>query len=167
MITNCLVSGWVFVNYQVPRHLSHQPLVVVENYELQDGHYAPSSDAKGLSLGIAQWDPQDISVKVWRYTGNKWSRQSEELPLHRNLDLSILIVLTFIVSTDTSLIDKLKNTRTKITHQLNKVILQSGSYKIEVTLERPNEAKKFIEEHYNQLYKDRLTMLHDLIGVLL
>ena len=32
----------------------------------------------------------DISAKVWRYTGEKWSRQSEELPLHRVLDLAIL-----------------------------------------------------------------------------
>ena len=33
----------------------------------------------------------DISAKIWRYTGEKWSRQSEEMPLHRVLDLAILI----------------------------------------------------------------------------
>ena len=32
-----------------------------------------------------------ISAKVWRHTGEKWSRQSEELPLHRVLDLAILV----------------------------------------------------------------------------
>jgi hypothetical protein len=32
----------------------------------------------------------DVSAKVWRHTGGKWSRQSEELPLHRVLDLAIL-----------------------------------------------------------------------------
>ena len=26
----------------------------------------------------------DISAKVWRHTGEKWSRQSEEMPLHRD-----------------------------------------------------------------------------------
>lgn len=31
-------------------------------------------------------------MKVWRHTGNRWSRQSEELPLHRNLDLTILLL---------------------------------------------------------------------------
>lgn len=36
----------------------------------------------------------DISAKVWRYTGEKWSRQSEELPLHRVLDLAVLICRT-------------------------------------------------------------------------
>ena len=33
----------------------------------------------------------DISAKVWRYTGEKWSRQSEELPIHRVIDLAILV----------------------------------------------------------------------------
>ncbi|MDD2454676.1 MAG: DUF6530 family protein, partial [Synergistaceae bacterium] len=51
-------------------------------------------EAKGLSLGLAQWNDRgkvEISAKVWRYTGEKWSRQSEELPLHRVLDLAILV----------------------------------------------------------------------------
>ena len=59
-----------------------------------DGRTAGGSDAQGLSLGLAQWNDRgrvDISAKVWRYTGEKWSRQSEELPLHRVLDLAILI----------------------------------------------------------------------------
>ena len=52
------------------------------------------TDAEGLSIGLAQWNSQgntDLSAKVWRYTGEKWSRQSEELPLHRVLDLASLI----------------------------------------------------------------------------
>lgn len=68
--------------------------MVCENYENVDGRYAYQSDAKGLSLGLAQWNDRgkiDISAKVWRHTGEKWSRQSEELPLHRVLDLAILI----------------------------------------------------------------------------
>ena len=70
-------------------------MVVSENYERVDGKEAYRSDAKGLSLGLAQWNDRgkvDISAKVWRYTGEKWSRQSEELPLHRVIDLAILIV---------------------------------------------------------------------------
>lgn len=68
-------------------------MVVAEDYERIDGRSAYDSDAKGLSLGLAQWNDRgrvDISAKVWRYTGEKWSRQSEELPLHRVLDLAIL-----------------------------------------------------------------------------
>lgn len=74
--------------------LKHKPVIVSENYENVDGRYAYNTDAKGLSLGLAQWNDRgkvDISAKVWRYTGEKWSRQSEELPLHRVLDLAILV----------------------------------------------------------------------------
>ncbi|HIT18574.1 MAG TPA: hypothetical protein IAB57_03055 [Candidatus Fimivivens faecavium] len=79
----------------IPTSLKHKPVVVSENYERVDGKEAYRSDAKGLSLGLAQWNDRgkvDISAKVWRYTGEKWSRQSEELPLHRVIDLAILIV---------------------------------------------------------------------------
>jgi hypothetical protein len=78
---------------KIPTNLKHKPVIVSENYENIDGRAAYNSDAKGLSLGLAQWNDRgkvDISAKVWRYTGEKWSRQSEELPLHRVLDLAIL-----------------------------------------------------------------------------
>lgn len=79
---------------KIPSTLKHKPVIVADDYERIDGRYAYDSDAKGLSLGLAQWNDRgkvDISAKVWRYTGEKWSRQSEELPLHRALDLAILI----------------------------------------------------------------------------
>ena len=82
---------------KIPTTLKHKPVIVSENYEQIDGRLAGNTDAKGLSLGLAQWNDRgklDISAKVWRYTGEKWSRQSEELPLHRVLDLSILICRT-------------------------------------------------------------------------
>lgn len=85
------------MHMKIPTTLKHKPVVVSENYEQVDGRYAGKTDAKGLSLGLAQWNDRgkvDISAKVWRYTGEKWSRQSEELPLHRVLDLSILICRT-------------------------------------------------------------------------
>ncbi len=79
---------------KIPTTLKHKPVLVSDNYENVDGRYAYNTDAKGLSLGLAQWNDRgkvDISAKVWRYTGEKWSRQSEELPLHRVLDLAILV----------------------------------------------------------------------------
>jgi len=82
---------------KIPTTLKHKPVIVSDNYENVDGRYASDTDAKGLSLGLAQWNDRgkvDISAKVWRYTGEKWSRQSEELPLHRVLDLAILVCRT-------------------------------------------------------------------------
>lgn len=78
----------------IPTTLKHKPVIVSENYGNVDGRYAYKTDAKGLSLGLAQWNDRgrvEISAKVWRHTGEKWSRQSEELPLHRVLDLAILV----------------------------------------------------------------------------
>lgn len=82
---------------KIPTTLKHKPVIVSENYENVDGRYAYKTDAKGLSLGLAQWNDRgklDISAKVWRHTGEKWSRQSEELPMHRILDLAIMICRT-------------------------------------------------------------------------
>jgi len=79
---------------KIPTELKHKPVIVSEEYDQIDGRTAHGSDAKGLSLGLAQWNERgnlEISAKVWRHTGEKWSRQSEELPLHRVLDLAILI----------------------------------------------------------------------------
>ncbi|MDW7668376.1 MAG: DUF6530 family protein [Bacillota bacterium] len=82
---------------EIPTNLKHKPVIVSENYENVDGRNAYNSDTKGISLGLAQWNDRgkvDISAKVWRHTGEKWSRQSEELPLHRVLDLAILVCRT-------------------------------------------------------------------------
>jgi len=79
---------------KIPTYLKHKPVIVAEDYQNIDGRMAYNTDAKGLSLGLAQWNDRgkvDISAKVWRYTGEKWSRQSEELPLHRVIDLAIII----------------------------------------------------------------------------
>lgn len=79
---------------RIPTQLKHKPVVRADGYDRIDGKYAGNSDAKGLSLGLAQWNDRgklDISAKIWRNSGGKWSRQSEEMPMHRALDLAILI----------------------------------------------------------------------------
>ncbi len=77
----------------IPTTLKHKPVFTAPEYERIDcaDGYDP---AQGLSLGLAQWNDRgkvDISAKIWRYTGEKWSRQSEEMPLHRVIDLALLI----------------------------------------------------------------------------
>jgi len=81
---------------KIPTHLKHKPILEVANYDRIDGPYANDTDAKGLSIGLAQWNEPgwtELSAKVWRHTGEKWSRQSEELPLHRVIDLASLICI--------------------------------------------------------------------------
>ena len=79
---------------KIPTTLKHKPVLISEDYDKIDGKWSNNSDAKGLSVGLAQWNDRgklDISAKIWRYTGEKWSRQSEEIPLHRVIDLSIFV----------------------------------------------------------------------------
>lgn len=84
------------MNFKIPMNLSHKPVIKVEKYEKFDGEHGNNSDAKGLSLGFAQYDGKKISAKVWRHSNIMWSRQSEELPLNRVLDLTLLILKTKI-----------------------------------------------------------------------
>jgi len=82
---------------KIPTNLKHKPVIISEDYDKIDGRLSENTDAKGLTLGLAQWNERgkvDISAKIWRYTGEKWSRQSEEMPLHRALDMAILICRT-------------------------------------------------------------------------
>lgn len=120
---------------KIPTTLKHKPVIVSENYENVDGRYAYNSDAKGLSLGLAQWNDRgkvDISAKVWRYTGEKWSRQSEELPLHRVLDLAILICRAKLHFREAYRYEKLYDTENPI---IDRVGLQGDAMTVAVCTE--------------------------------
>lgn len=117
---------------KIPTTLKHKPVIVSENYENIDGKYAYDSDAKGLSLGLAQWNDRgkiDISAKVWRHTGGKWSRQSEELPLHRVLDLAILVCRSSLYFQEAYRYEKLYNTENPI---IDRVGLQGDAMTVAV-----------------------------------
>lgn len=83
-----------------PRHLKHKPIVSVNDYDKIDAQYRRKTDVKALSIGTAQYDSHEISLKVWRHTGTRWSRQSEELPLHRSIDLNILLLGALMTDID-------------------------------------------------------------------
>lgn len=73
---------------ELPQHLQHKPVYALP-YQGFDGPYpAARTDVRYLSVGLAQWDKGTVSLKILRHTGEqgKWTRQSEELPLHRAID---------------------------------------------------------------------------------
>ncbi len=122
---------------KIPTTLKHKPVIVSEAYDVIDGRFAGNSDAKGLSVGLAQWNDRgkvDVSAKVWRYTGEKWSRQSEELPLHRVLDLAILICKTKTYLQDAYRYPKLYDENNTI---IDRVALQGGALDISVCTDNP------------------------------
>lgn len=143
---------------KIPTTLKHKPVIVSENYENVDGRYAYDSDAKGLSLGLAQWNDRgkvDISAKVWRHTGGKWSRQSEELPLHRVLDLAILVCRTSQYFQDAYRYEKLYNVDNPV---IDRVGLQGDAMTVEVCTENDK-----IDEDM-KLFQQALSDEGELIG---
>ncbi len=90
------------VNTPPPLHLKHLPLYMVP-YEPFDGPYVPTTDAKYLSVGLGQWrqpgELAEFSAKVWRFVEGKWSRMSEELPIHRIADLCGFMARCFFGTT--------------------------------------------------------------------
>ena len=75
-----------------PKHLKHKPIISVNDYDKIDSKFKNNTDVKALSIGKAQYNQKEISLKVWRHTGKMWSRQNEEIPIHRNIDLNILLL---------------------------------------------------------------------------
>lgn len=137
---------------KIPTTLKHKPVIVTDNYANVDGRYAYNTDAQGLSLGLAQWNDRgkvDISAKVWRYTGEKWSRQSEELPLHRVLDLAILVCRAKLHFNEAYRYDKLYDPKKPV---IDRVGLQGDAMTVAVCTdnEKINEDIKL----FNQALSD-------------
>lgn len=81
---------------ELPQHLAHKPVYALP-YQAFDGIYDSSTDMRFISVGIAQYWEEDVSIKTMRYVKDekrgtaKWTRQAEELPLHRVLDMAIFL----------------------------------------------------------------------------
>ncbi len=143
---------------KIPVTLKHKPVIVSEDYAEIDGRGAGESDAQGLSLGLAQWNDRgrvDISAKVWRYTGEKWSRQSEELPLHRTLDLAILVCRGLQYFREAYRMPQLYDPEHP---QIDRIGLQGGAMTVSVCTDNP-----MIDEDI-RLFRDALNQDDEIIG---
>ena len=156
-------------NKKIPMNLKHKPVIIVEDYEQIDGRNAGNSDAKGLSLGLAQWNDRgqlDISAKVWRYTGQKWSRQSEELPMNRVIDLAILICKAKQYLAESYKFPKLYDENDP---QIGRVGLQGSAMTVKIAEENPmidGDIKLFAEvfSRDDELMSERLHLLANLLN---
>lgn len=132
----------------IPKNLRHKPIIAVDNYDKKDGHYASNTDARALSIGEAQYGKNEISAKVLRHTGKNWSRQSEELPIHRTLDLAILIVASMLPQT---------KDEKSVSQSLGEKIVDADKHQI---------LKDYYAKH-DTVLKPRLQELKDLLEALL
>lgn len=153
---------------KIPTTLKHKPVIVAEDYENIDGHAAYRSETKGLSLGLAQWNDRgrvDISAKVWRYTGEKWSRQSEELPIHRAIDLVILIARAMCYFREAYRSEKLYDPEHP---EIDRVGLQGDAMTVAVCTDNPlidEDIKLFMQSlrQNDELFSERFAVLARLL----
>jgi hypothetical protein len=147
----------------LPDHLAHKPFFALP-YQNLDGIYAANTDLKYLSIGLAQYDNDVVSVKTMRHTGGKWSRQAEELPLHRCVDLTLFLVK--------SVFDVLKSDDFKEKGAVNfdKGTFQHQSSDITLIQEQRSYGEcaayhNFLKENGGML-KERLNALFDVLETL-
>lgn len=74
----------------LPQHLEHKPVYAMP-YQFFDGLSNGNTDGRYLSVGLAQWNRDDVSIKIMRHTGQRWTRQAEELPLNRAIDITLFL----------------------------------------------------------------------------
>ena len=138
----------------IPTNVRHHSIVGVGNYSEYDGLHEGGTDAKALSIGISQWKHVDedgveeISAKVFRYNGKRWSRQSEELPLHRCFDLCILIVQALQRSTNGDFFktgEKCIKPHVVNDKELKLIKRFYDKYKDDYLIEKMNELKDLLE----------------------
>lgn len=134
--------------------LKHRPMFLLP-YRNYDGPYAGNSDCLYLSLGWAQYDPRSASLKALRHTGEKWSRQSEELPTHRTVDAVILLAAA-INSMAGDHLDTIHFQSGFFENQSDGVLIQAG-------IESPDV---FAREITSDLIKRRLQKLRNLLNEL-
>lgn len=61
-------------------------VISAEDYNRVDGHRAPGSDTRAVTIGLSAAEPV---LRLWQGEGEE-SQISAELPLHRALDIAIL-----------------------------------------------------------------------------
>jgi len=145
------------INYSVsptlPENLEHRPIYAMP-YEPFDGKYIGNTDARYLSVGLSQWARKDVSLKIMRYT-TQWSRQSEELPLHRVIDSSIFLAKV--------LLDRDKHgveiERNLFSNQPEGFLIQEEP----VTAQDQAKFDSFLDEHGDVL-KDRFNKLYQMLS---
>jgi hypothetical protein len=140
-----------------PYGLKHRAVFLLP-YEDFDGPYASESQCKFLSVGWAQYNPRVLSVKTLRHTGDRWSRQSEEIPVHRVIDMAILLAHAVSVSGEHDLRPIEMDAET-FEHQGEAITILP---KLETMMERG----AFARELNCDLLKRRLGKLRDVLNLL-
>jgi Family of unknown function (DUF6530) len=131
---------------EFPDQILHTPVYVVP-YFAHDPGQEGNTDAQFLSVGWSQWDDEEPAAKVVRHSGQRWSRQSEELPLGRLVDLVILTALAFGKGRDFVQIDG-----GVFESQVDPIAVAHGSKRDRIALVEQLKSDKTLRRRFQKLY---------------
>ena len=77
----------------LPTDKAHKPIIACNYRMVNPDDY---SDALYISVGRAQYNRNNASVKIFRHTGKQWSRQSEEIPIQRLGYMMEMLLVTIL-----------------------------------------------------------------------
>ncbi|WP_426445318.1 DUF6530 family protein [Paenibacillus sp. S-38] len=152
----------------IPRALQQKPVIVSDNYEQVDGRYARNTDAKGISLGLTDRNERgkaELSAAVWRDTGELDSPHSEVLPLHRVLDLAVLICRSSLHFQEAYRLPKLYDPDHPM---IDRIGLQGAAMNVSVCTDNPmidEDLKRFAQalNEDGEMIGERLRILSQLL----
>ena len=139
----------------LPQHLGHKPVYSMP-YQQSDGHHSTTTDCRYFSVGLAQWGRNEASVKIMRHTGNRWTRQAEEIPLHRALDMTLFLAHVLGQSED----EVVRIKPGEFEHQGKALAVQADPNR---SAEEKDEFRDYLNQH-DALLKRRLNALRDALN---
>ena len=75
----------------LPQHLKHTPVYAMPYQDFDGGNGRQGNDVRFVSVGLFQDDEETVSIKIMRHSRERWSRQAEELPVHRVIDMTLFL----------------------------------------------------------------------------
>ncbi|SMF89063.1 hypothetical protein SAMN05661091_4505 [Paenibacillus uliginis N3/975] len=149
---------------KIPASTNHKPVIISENYGDVDGRFANNTDVKALSLGLTQWNGEgmaNVAAKIWRNTEEQGSGQSEEIPIHRILDLSILFCSALTHFTEAYRYEHLYDPQNPV---LDRIGLQGNAMTVAVCTDN-NEINEDIKQ-FNEALSDNGEMIGERLRTL-
>lgn len=111
-----------------PHQIAHSPVYGLK-YNAHDPDREGDSDVHWLTIGWSQWDEDEPSAKVVRHSGQRWSRQSEEIPVSRLVDLTALLAKVYQGNAETITFDA-----NYFENQSKEIVIKAKSSRSRMTL---------------------------------
>lgn len=148
----------------LPQNLSHKPMFAVPYQDFDGFWQKKDTDIRYISVGLAQYNLEEVSIKTMRYVQDKkrgiakWTRQAEELPPHRAIDMVTVAAKVFLDSENDHVNFPKETFIRQDTSDINVTREHRANWEIE-------NYSNFMDENIDMI-KDRFNKLYDILNQL-